>query len=428
MTVTNPILPLDTFVPDVEAHVWDDGRIYLYGSFDVPGERRYCSGEYHVYSSDDMARWTDHGVSFSLAWTKDGWAAGMDALYAPDCAYRNGKYYLYYCVPDGRCGAAVSGNPAGPFEDCGPMAHVHGIDPAVMIDGDGQAWFYWGQFDRVRAARLGDNMTEIDPATAVQPLSVKEHEFHEGSSVKKIGGKYYFLYTDTHRHGGRATSLGYAVSDKPDRGFVYGGIVIDNFGCDPRTWNNHGSLCEFRGQWYVFYHRSTHAGEFSRHVCAEPVFFEADGSIREVKMTSGLFRAGEVVPACRSAELAGDVRIAGDPDSAFGYALREIRDGDRALFRSVEPAGEDSLVIRVKPEKIPEDAPRKNDRPPRVELYLGGTYAGCAVLPEAGEGYVSVPVKTERPFSGVTEAEFRFYGQNCRFSFDSFAFGKDAAI
>ena len=84
MIVTNPILPLDTFVPDVEAHVWDDGRIYLYGSFDLPGERRYCSGEYHVYSSDDMARWTDHGVSFSLAWTKDGWAAGMDALYAPD--------------------------------------------------------------------------------------------------------------------------------------------------------------------------------------------------------------------------------------------------------------------------------------------------------------------------------------------------------
>ena len=224
MTITNPILMPDVFVPDVEAHVWEDGRIYLYGSFDLSGKRTYCSDVYHVYFSDNLRDWTDHGVSFSLAATKDGWAKDQGALYAPDCAYRNGTYYLYYCVPDGRCGVAVSGDPAGPFEDLGPMERVHGIDPAVLLDDDGQAWFYWGQFDRVRAARLRDNMTEIDPDTAVQPLSVAEHEFHEGSSVKKIGGKYYYLFTDTHRHGGRATSLGYAVSDRPDRGFRYGGM------------------------------------------------------------------------------------------------------------------------------------------------------------------------------------------------------------
>ena len=412
MTVCNPLLPPSVFVPDAEAHVWADGRIYIYGSFDLPGERRYCCGVYHVYSSDDMVNWTDHGESFSLSATKDGWAADQDALYAPDCAYRNGKYYLYYCVPDGRCGVAVSDSPTGPFLDCGPMAHVHGIDPAVLIDDDGQAWFYWGQFDRVRAAKLRDNMTEIDPDTAVQPLSVAEHEYHEGSSVKKIGGKYYYLFTDTHRHGGRATSLGYAVSDYPDHGFRYGGIVIDNFGCDPRTWNNHGSLCEFRGQWYVFYHRSTHAGEFSRHVCAEPIYFEADGSIREVKMTSGLFSGGETIPAYRAAEMAGSVRIAGDSQSAWGFALTEIRDGNRALFRSVSSGGEDSFTLSA-----------RTDKPCRAEVWLNGRYAGCAKL-SPSDAFTSVSGSFEHPVTGVHEAELRFYGEDFTAALDALAFRK----
>ena len=130
----NPILPNDIFVPDVEAHVWEDGRIYLYGSFDLQGKRTYCSDRYHVYSSDNMIDWTDHGVSFTLADTD--WAKDCGALYAPDCAFRNGIYYLYYCVPDGRCGVAKSDKPYGPFVDIGPIAHVHGIDPAVLIDDD----------------------------------------------------------------------------------------------------------------------------------------------------------------------------------------------------------------------------------------------------------------------------------------------------
>ncbi len=412
MNIVNPLLSLDVFVPDAEAHVWDDGRIYLYGSFDLSGNGGYCSDRYHVYSSDDLRHWTDHGVSFSLSATKDGWAKALGALYAPDCAYRNGLYYLYYCVPDGRCGVAVSPSPVGPFEDCGPIGHVHGIDPAVLIDDDGTAWLYWGQFDAVRAAKLKDNMTEIDPETAVQPLSVKEHEYHEGSSVKKIGGKYYYLFTDTHRHGGRATSLGYAVSDRPDRGFRYGGIVIDNFGCDPGTWNNHGSLCEFRGQWYVFYHRSTHGCEFSRHVCAEPVFFEADGSIREVRMTSGLLPAAETVPACRSAYLRGNARIAEDGASPFGYALTQIHSGDSALFRFLSFDGENAFSASVRAAS-----------PCRAEVYLDGRYAGCAKIP-ASDSYAEVRGTLERAARGTAETEFRFFGDTADLSFESFRFEK----
>lgn len=409
----NPILNNDTFIPDVEAHVWEDGRIYLYGSFDLQGKLSYCCDKYHVYSSDDMIHWTDHGVAFTLADTD--WAKDSGALYAPDCAYRSGTYYLYYCIPDGRCGVAESRTPYGPFKDIGPIAHVHGIDPAVLIDDDGQAYLYWGQFDNVRAAKLRDNMTEIEPDTMTQPLSVAEHEFHEGSSVKKINGKYYFLFTDTHRHGNRATSLGYAVSDHPMTGFVYGGVILDNFGCDPQTWNNHGSMECFRGQWYLFYHRSTYASQNSRHVCVEPITIRPDGTIDEVRMTSSgvgaAISASETIPACYACGLTGNVRIAGDNSSEHVLVLDEIHPGDTAVYRYLRFDGENSFTARL-----------KADGNGRLELYLDDWYVTC-LKTGAEERYaeqtVSLPAQT-----GVHTVTLKFYGNFTKIALDEFTFKK----
>jgi len=335
LIMKNPLLEDKYFIPDVEAHVWSDGRIYLYGSYDIRGAKNYCSEEYHVFSSADMREWTDHGVSFTFPDAK--WAADCPyrALYAPDCAERNGNYYLYYCVPDGRCGVAVSKSPCGPFKDIGQIKGMQGIDPAVFIDDDGQAYIYWGQFDGVRSAKLNDDMVTIDESSVTQPLSVKEHDFHEGSSVKKINGKYVFVYTDTHRHkdvkhGGMATCLGYAVSDSPQTGFEYRGVIIDNYGCDPGTWNNHGSICNFKNQWYVFYHRSTHGCEFSRHVCAEKIDVTDECFIKEVEMTSGDLVGNKYVPANLACALTGNVRIGGEKP---GLVCAEK--GDTATFRFV---------------------------------------------------------------------------------------------
>ena len=79
----NPMLDNHIFVPDVEAHAWGDGRMYLYGSFDLQGVETYCSDVHRVYSSEDLIHWTDHGVVFSLA--DSTWAKDCGALYAPDC-------------------------------------------------------------------------------------------------------------------------------------------------------------------------------------------------------------------------------------------------------------------------------------------------------------------------------------------------------
>lgn len=386
----NPILNPDIFVPDAEAHVWDDGRIYLYGSFDIAGRNTYCSGEYHVYSSADLVNWVDHGVAFHIRQVT--WAPGHTTLYAPDCAYRNGIYYLYYCLPGGRNGVAQSQTPYGPFEDIGPIEHVTMIDPAVFIDDDDQAYLYWGQFDGVRVAKLKENMTEIDPDTITQPLSVAEHEFHEGSSVKKIGGKYYYLFTDTHRHGGKATSLGYAVSDHPMTGFEYKGVIIDNFGCDPETWNNHGSIAEFNGQWYIFYHRSTHCSKYSRHVCMEPIFFNPDGTISEVKMTTS---AGEVpiaasamIEAHRACEVIGSAHIAGNALCEHGFVLRATNSFDGGVYRYLSFSGEDAVSITL-----------KADRELQIELLTEAGKIGAFCV-NASNGYSTITANIP-PVSGT---------------------------
>ena len=418
---SNPILPDGICMPDVEAHVWEDGRMYLYGSFDHQGIQTYCSDVHHVYSSEDLVHWTDHGVVFSLA--DSTWAKDCGALYAPDCAYRDGWYYLYYCVPDGRCGVAKSQSPTGPFTDVGQVEGIWGIDPAVFVDDDGQAYIYWGQLTWGKIAKLKENMVEIEPDSVVDSLTIPEHEFHEGSSVKKINGKYYFLFADTHRHRdpvsgeGRPTCLGYAVSDHPMHGFRYGGVIIDNFGCDPATWNNHGSMECFNGQWYVFYHRSTYGTANSRHVCIEPIYFNEDGSISEVKQTSS--GIGEAIPVSRhipanlACELSGHVRIAGDKASPENLVLSEIRNGDTALFRYLDFNGETCMSVRVNTSAFL-----------RVELYIDDAYhAEMSIAPT--EDYTSSTAAIPA-LSGRHTVTWKFYyNQNeARVSADAFGFHK----
>ncbi len=400
----NPLLDSHIFVPDVEAHAWGDGRIYLYGSMDVQGATRFCSPVHHVYSSEDMIHWVDHGVVFSIQ--DSTWAKDCGVLYAPDCAYRDGWYYLYYCVPDGRCGVAKSQSPTGPFVDVGQIEGVWGIDPAVLIDDDGQAYLYWGQITWGKVAKLKENMVEIEQDSITQPLTVAEHEFHEGSSVKKINGKYYFLFADTHRHGdpqrndGRPSCLGYAVSDNPMHGFKYGGVIIDNFGCDPKVWNNHGSMEYFNGQWYVFYHRSTHGSEFSRHVCAEPIYFNEDGSISEVVQTSSgagdAIAVSDHIPANLACELYGHVRIAGDDMSPENLVLDQIQNGDAACYRYLDFHGERQMRIRIRTSVIC-----------RVELYVDQMYhAEMKVAPT--DGYADA-VAAMPPLKGPHTITWKFY-------------------
>lgn len=383
----NPLLPAHAFVPDAEARQWRDGRLYLYGSWDIEGRNDYCSTLYHVFSTDDFIKWTDHGVSFRSAGEggEVGWS--QSNLYAPDAIYRDGKYWLYFCLSDGSEGVAESDAPAGPFKRATRIEGMEGIDPGVFIDDDGQAYIYWGQFDAVRAARLNPDMRTIDMSSVVQPLSVAEHNFHEGSSVRKHNGIYYYVYADTGRHGERPTCLGYATSTSPLGPFTYRGVIIDNFSCDPAVWNNHGSIAEFNRQWYVFYHRSSRSTIFNRRVCAESISFNADGTIPEVEMTSqgpgGPIEAIYVLDGGIACLLHGSVRV--DACPLGGEQLAKAASGDWAAVKYLD----------FKDGTARFSATASSVGGGTIELHLDspdGPVLGSCAVPDTGDGgkYVSV--------------------------------------
>lgn len=412
----NPTLDEGIYMCDVEAHTFGD-RLYLYGTCNKRrfGEATDPDGEavFHVFSTDDMIHFTDHGVAFSsdkVKWIK------TSALWAPDCAYYNGKYYLYYSIPTGEMGVAVSDKPAGPFEDLGKVKGVSGIDPAVLVDDDGTPYLYWGQIDFVRAAKLKPSMTEIDEETVTQPLSVAEHGMHEGSSVRKKDGKYYYVYTETGRRD-MPTCQGHSVSDSPLTGYKYSGVVVDVFGCDPKSYNNHGSIECFKGQWYIFYHRATH-GIYSwgqpRQLCIEKIFFDEEGRIIEALPTSS--GAGDAIPASEAVHASYTAEIGGgayndECGDKHYLALSRINPGAYATYRYLDFNGEDTVTLRLRGEGIS-----------RVELYVDGKYHTFAKVELPiffDEKTFSLPA-----LSGRHEITFKFYGHFSDADLSEFTFSK----
>ena len=358
----NPVCPPGLYTADPEARVMPDGRLYLYGSRDEPGTA-WCSRSYNVMSTADMKTWWNDAMTFAT----DGPAKQTDytssVIYAPDCIFRNGKYYLYYCLASGgeNEGVAVGDSPIGPFKAGKKIAGISGIDPAVFVDDDGQAYLYWGQ-SSASCATLTKDMTAIDRATirhgivvhrgsgyVEKPgaaLAAREHWFNEGSSVRKRNGVYYYVYAQGGRHGRDCCScLAYATADNPLGPFVYRGVIVDNFGSGPNLVNNHGSIAEFGGRWYVFYHRPTHATSSMRKVCVEPIAFNADGSIDEVPMTTQ-GAGGPMDPlvrmdAARACLMSGHVRVREHRPACdlVVERLDGIRSGDTATWRYFDFTG-----------------------------------------------------------------------------------------
>jgi len=113
----NPVIT-NMYTADPSAHVWKDGRLYVYPSHDIDPPRG-CDlmDQYHVFSTDDMIHWTDHGEILRASQVPWGRPEG-GFMWAPDCAYKNGTYYFYYPHPSGtkwnntwKIGVATSKSP-----------------------------------------------------------------------------------------------------------------------------------------------------------------------------------------------------------------------------------------------------------------------------------------------------------------------------
>ena len=175
------------------------------------------------------------------------------------------------------------------------------FDPGVLTEGE-TTWLYSGFCPPMMPGRTGalcyrlasDMLTVEQTYPAVVPgaqtakgTGFEGHAFFEASSIRKVGDKYYFIYSSELSH-----ELCYAVSDSPCRGFVYGGTLVDNADlglCDTAryfTGNNHGSIEQINGRWYVFYHRHTNSSMFCRQGMVEPIEILPDGRIPQVEITT----------------------------------------------------------------------------------------------------------------------------------------------
>ncbi len=349
----NPISPPGVYLADPSARVFEDGRLYVYCSVDRNLDS-WCSHTQHVLSTDDMINWTLHRDVFCSTGPEDKVPYSDRVLFAPDAFQKDGKVFLYYCMPDPKFpeGVAVSDNPVGGFSEGKPMKLMghNQIDPAVFMDDDGSMWYLWGQFT-LKMARLDEDMQSIDESTLHENvITESEHRFHEGIYMTKRNGLYYLVYAHLDK-AHRPTQIGYSTSTNPTGPYTYGGIIIDNDHCDLGTWNNHGCLIKFKDQWYVFYHRSTHGSPMMRKACVEPVEFNEDGSIPEVEMTTQgagpPLDPAQSIDAASACVLHGNVRIEGRGQD--NEVLAGIKSGDRALYRYVQFTGREKAVrLRAK--------------------------------------------------------------------------------
>ena len=316
----NPYLPSWEYIPDGEPYVFGD-RVYVYGSHDILRGETFCLGDYVCWSApvNDLGNWKYEGVIFPK--TDDPFNPdGHMCLYAPDVTVGpDGKYYLYYVLDKvSVVSVAVADTPAGPFKFLGYVHYEDGtrlgdkegdepqFDPGVLTEGD-TTYLFTGFAGHDDKSRHGAMLTILDkdmltvkkapvfvaPGNAYSKGTEYEgHAFFEAPSIRKHGDTYYFIYSSEAMH-----ELCYATSKSPEGPFTYGGVIVSNCDIGIDSYkpaevstcygaNNHGSIVEIGNDWYIFYHRHTHGTWYSRQGCAEKIRFEADGSIKQVEITS----------------------------------------------------------------------------------------------------------------------------------------------
>ncbi len=307
------------YTADPSAHVYE-GKIYIYPSHDldnniqpnVQGDQ-YNMEDYHIFSMKDFnSPLIDHGEVLHI---KDiPWAKKQ--LWAPDAAFKNNTYYLYFPARDKdgifRIGVATSSSPSGPFSpQPEPINNSFSIDPAVFIDDDGSAYIYFGglwggQLDKwqkgiydpegrepgslapalgPRVAKLRYDMLGFNGKAEEisitdengKPLLAGDHDrrYFEAPWVHKYNGYYYLSYSTGNTH-----YIVYAISKNPKGPFVYKGRILNPV----IGWTTHHSIINFQNKWYMFYHDSSLSKGVDHKRCIKfaELFCNNDGTIKTI--------------------------------------------------------------------------------------------------------------------------------------------------
>lgn len=317
-----PKQPLVThiYTADPSAHVFE-GKIYIYPSHDLDHDGpdndngdQYKMEDYHVFSMDDVdAPCVDNGEALHMK--NVPWVSKQ--MWAPDAAYKNGNYYLYFPARDKdgifRLGVATGKNPAGPFTP--EPDYIQGsfsIDPAVLVDDDGKGYIYFGglwggQLEKWQTgefvadaegpsgnqpalgpivAELTDDMLNFkDKPQEIQilyengnPITAgdEDRRYFEGPWMHKYNGYYYLSYSTGTTH-----YLVYAIGTSPTGPFTYKGRILEPV----IGWTTHHSIVQFKDKWYLFYHDASLSGGVNHKRCIKftELKYNPDGTIQTIK-------------------------------------------------------------------------------------------------------------------------------------------------
>ena len=371
----------------------------------------------------------------------------------------DGRYYLYYCLVGGEdcISVAVCDTPAGKYDYHGKVQNPDGSrlsrfvpgDPAVIND-NGIIRLYYGWAlavpeDRISAVSkeafreqliqaqmmlfkksreeiesepegvmgantvtLQDDMLTLSSESvrilpgqfAAKGTSFEGHAFYEASSIRKIGQTYYFIYSSQWNH-----ELCYATSKYPDKDFVYGGTIISNGDIGFRgrrpearlnlTGTNHGSIEWIHGNWYVFYHRSTHATDFSRQACAEPIRILPDGTIPQVEMTSCGLNGGPLIPEGEyPAVIACNITNGNMPHIQF----EKIASG----VPNVTHSGDERYITEIRDQTVIGYKYFKFDGPVRLILKVRGTGEGTLLISDGDQALGALKVHPAKAWAEIS--------------------------
>ncbi len=279
----NPIIR-DKHTADPAVMVEGD-TLWLFAGHDQEGNQRgYVMRDWLLYSTTDMKHWTEYPSPLNIEAFK--WAKSKQA-YAGHVVKRGDKYYWYVSTNWCGIGVAVSDKVTGPYvdalgkplltnKDCFDSKHGWAcIDPAIYIDDDNTPYIIWGNRE-CYIAKLKDNMTEIDGK--VQRIDVPN--FTEAPWMHKYNGKYYLTYASEWPE-----KIAYAVADNITGPYKPMGIISEIAGNSNTT---HPAIVEFKGKWYFFSHNGglPDGTSYSRSVIVEPMYYNADGSIKNIPPTA----------------------------------------------------------------------------------------------------------------------------------------------
>lgn len=315
------------FIPDGEPHVFND-KLYLYGSKDVENgivgnEQTWCSTSYSVVSTSDLMAWEEEKNAFRVEdFPAEIKPEGATRLWAPDvcCHPINKKYYLFSCTNKGGIFVSESEQPTGPFINIkkvtlgGEPIFQKTIDPGVFVDDDDSIYLVWpgANMHPWSIGQLSpDDLSLVIPET-VRPIDGLI-EPYEGPSLRKRGNIYYYIYIKNDGpwadYNNSPTVMAYMTSPHPLGPYTYQGKIIESSSYGGGKKNIHGSIVEWKGEWYVFYHLPLQGYKFTRMACARKISFNHDGTIPQVLLNScgpfDAFEINDVVPATSAVFFSG---------------------------------------------------------------------------------------------------------------------------